>query len=181
MRRDSVNPIRLSIMRKTMFDIGLPGVLPGKTSSLSAANSFALRRIFWLRAPSGTRCSRPTFILSAGIVHSFRSKSITSQFANKTSFVRAAVRIRNSTASRVIWLLRCLRRLRTNLAISEYGSAAWWRTRSGSLGSPFNTPVWWRASAPSRPCHLHPQCKPRPHGNVQSDVVCHLLSSCPHI
>ena len=49
------------------------------------------------RGDSGTRCSRPAFIRSAGTVQT--SPSISSQCAPSTSPVRAAVRMANSKAS----------------------------------------------------------------------------------
>lgn len=45
------------------------------------------------RSESGGRCSFPAFILSAGTVHTFASRSNSSQRAPTTSAVRAAVRI----------------------------------------------------------------------------------------
>ena len=49
-------------------------------------------------AVSGTRCSRLPFIRSAGTVHTFDLRFISSQRAPITSPVRAAVRIVNSSA-----------------------------------------------------------------------------------
>ena len=49
-------------------------------------------------ADSGTRCSFPAFMRSAGIVHTAPLRSISDQRAPITSPVRAAVRIANSSA-----------------------------------------------------------------------------------
>ena len=53
------------------------------------------------RALSGVRYFLPVFILLAGIVHTFFSKSISGHLAKITSLVRVAVKTRNSKARRV--------------------------------------------------------------------------------
>ena len=56
------------------------------------------------RSVSGMVWSRPAFIRPAGMVHSFASRSNSAHVAPVTSPVRAAVRIVNSSAARLMLL-----------------------------------------------------------------------------
>lgn len=58
----------------------------------------SLQKEFQGRRCSGTRCSLPAFIRSTGIVHTFSSKSNSSQRAPMTSPVLVAVRIAKRSA-----------------------------------------------------------------------------------
>jgi hypothetical protein len=71
---------------------------------------------------NGTRCSRPAFMRSAGIVQTFEIKSISDHLAPSASPERAAVRIRNSKASAAI--ASRSRSLPIKAGTSWYGSAA---------------------------------------------------------
>jgi hypothetical protein len=84
-----------------MLESGLPALPPGKTkSAVRAARSF--RKIATAGVDSGTRCSLPALVRSAGIVQTAPSRSISSHRAPIVSDVRVAVRIQNSSASAVM-------------------------------------------------------------------------------
>ena len=111
------------IISRTMFDIGLSFDRPGKTNSLPAASSFAFSNSSTQRGASGTLCSLPAFMRSAGTVQVAWSRSISHHFASSTSLVRAAVRMRNSNAKLAIaGSPSCS--LRTKAGTSVYGRAA---------------------------------------------------------
>jgi hypothetical protein len=59
---------------------------------------FSCSRISMALLLSGTRCSLPAFIRSAGMIQTLASKSNSLHFASITSLVRVAVRISNSSA-----------------------------------------------------------------------------------
>ena len=85
--------------------------------------SRACRSISIAAFESGTRCSRPAFILKAGTVHVRTSKSISDHVASRTSPERAAVNTRNSNASFAASLLLHSRTAAIALATSPCGSA----------------------------------------------------------
>ena len=66
----------------------------GKTSPLPSSNPRARPSTATAASDSGTRCSRPPFIRSPGIRHSFASKSTSAQVAPRASPDRAAVSTR---------------------------------------------------------------------------------------
>ena len=71
----------------------------GKTRPDPSAISAASCRTAIARPDSGTRCSLPAFIRSAGIVHVAVAMSISAHVASRTSLDRAAVSTRNSNAN----------------------------------------------------------------------------------
>ena len=75
------------------------------------------------RGESGTRCSRPAFIRSAGTVHVAASMSISVHVANRTSPARAAVSTKYSKASLSTGAAPEVRTAAMASATSEYGSA----------------------------------------------------------
>lgn len=75
---------------------------------------------------SGTRCSRPAFIRSAGTVQILWSRSNSFQVAPITSLVRDAVRIVNISA--LALMLPFLRSWATSFGKSMYGTALWCST-----------------------------------------------------
>ena len=90
----------LSIIAKAICDSPCPPFAPGKTKSFGEVCSGATEvRISIAGVDSGTRCSRPAFMRTAGTDHSAFPVSISLHLAPITSPVRAAVRIRNSNAS----------------------------------------------------------------------------------
>ena len=91
-------PMRSSNISIAMLESGLPGFWPGNTKSevLASESPFTIASA---RLDSATRCSRRAFIRSAGIVQSPASRSNSDHCAAKTSFVRVAVKIANSSAS----------------------------------------------------------------------------------
>ena len=92
----------------------LPWPLAGKDVTASEGPS-SLRSAI-ARPHSGTRCSMPAFIREAGIVHTRASRLISPHCAPRTSPVRAAVRIVNSSARAATPV--CLRSSATNPGIS---------------------------------------------------------------
>ncbi len=113
--------IRRSIISMAMLDNGFPAFWPGKTKSPMRAAPMT-SRISMALPVNGTRCWRPAFMRSAGIVQIWPSIPISAQRAPSTSPVLAAVRMQNSSARPAI-ALRC-RRVSTKAGTSAYGIAA---------------------------------------------------------
>ena len=101
--------------------------VPGNTKPVTSRSTRASSSTARARSESGTRCSRPVFILEAGTVHVADSRSISPHVANRTSPDRAAVNVRNSKASRVLMPAPDDRTAARVPATSPYGSARWWR------------------------------------------------------
>ena len=88
--------------RKSFDSVESESIFPvtdGKMKPLGSAYSPALSRTASAAPLSGTRCSRPFFILAAGTVQVAESRSTSSQRAPRTSPERQAVKVRNSMAS----------------------------------------------------------------------------------
>ena len=82
-----------------MLESGLPGLPPGNTKPSSPERCACISsRIASARADSGTRCSLPAFMRSAGTVQVLSSRSNSVHRAPIVSPVLAAVRIVNSSA-----------------------------------------------------------------------------------
>ena len=79
-----------------------------------------------VRTERGTRCSRPDFILSPGMVHTAPSISTSDQRASLASLVRAAVRTRNSKQARVVGRAADRRTASITDATWLWGMARWW-------------------------------------------------------
>ena len=118
--------IRLSNAVRVISDIGRPGFVPGNTSSSPRPRTAS--RIAIAEAVSGTRCSVPAFIRSAGMVHILSPASISDHRAPRTSPDRAHVRIANCSAreERASFSRSCVMKAGT----SVQGRALWCLARS---------------------------------------------------
>ena len=105
----------------------VPAFQPGKTNSSGLQLDLILPRIANARAHSGTLCSRPAFIRSAGTVQTSVPRSISDHLAPITSPVRPAVNIINSNARAELPDRLCSAVM--NFCISLYGTAGWCLTR----------------------------------------------------
>ena len=97
----------------------------GKTNGESPASSLARSSTSSAPLDSGTRCSRPAFILAGGIVQTFAAVSISSHVAARASPERAAVKTISSTASRADSGALADRMRRSASGTSPCGSARW--------------------------------------------------------
>ena len=106
-RNDDLNPCGTAAMPNSLIildivesDIARPVAL-GKIRSDPSAKSRASSRTASAASDSGTRCSRPAFMRSAGTVHVADARSTSSHRACRASPDREAVSIKNSNASLV--------------------------------------------------------------------------------
>src|SRR5712691_7645304 len=125
MRRNSISI--------TMLDIGKARRGPGNTGAARSglpsrirANGRTVPITASEASESGTRCSRPAFMRPAGTVQTLASRSISPHRAPKTSPVRAAVKIANSSARAA--MPSRPRRASRNSGKSSIGRAAWCST-----------------------------------------------------
>jgi hypothetical protein len=98
----SFRPMRRRTAVRLMCENAAPLRRPGKIGPSVRCTLLSKTKV---DVDRGTRCSRPAFIRSAGMVHTASSRLTSDQVAPRTSPDRVAVRIANSTARAASHLL----------------------------------------------------------------------------